>query len=246
MHGGLWAGGQAYILNSRNALEYAARNWEIMKELGPGAMFIDTATASKLEQSYEKGNRLSRAQDLQHKMDLLHLFKKDGALVGSEEGNEYGNMLVDYSENRHARHAGETIPLWSLVFHDSVFSCRYITFEPGSNYPRWLEDMLWGYHLHFFMKPGFGNIRKGDMSSTVGFSSTELTEDLFQDTFKVDKWHEKIGLLPMTHHRFLTADASVEETVFGEKYKIICNFNAGPVQVNQYSIPGHGYIIEGT
>ena len=49
MRGGMWPGGQAYILNSRDSVKYAKRNWEQLKQLEPEVIafaeleeFIDT------------------------------------------------------------------------------------------------------------------------------------------------------------------------------------------------------------
>lgn len=245
MAGGLWAPGQAYILNSKNSIEYAKRNWQQMKTLNPAAMFIDTATASKLEESYETNNTQTRLQDYQRKMALLQHFKDEGTLVGSEEGSETGTTICDWFESRHARHAGETIPLWSLVFHDSVFMSRYTTFEPGRSYPGYLEDMLWGYHLHFFMRPQFGNIRPDADTETVGFGATEMTEELFNQSFHVDQWHEQIGDKEMLSHRFLSDDSQVEETVFETGLKIVVNFSSEKRQVENMTIPAQSYKIIG-
>lgn len=68
MPGGIWGFRQAYILNSREALGYARRNWENIRRLKPRAMFIDTTTAAQLYQSYEPGNTLTRAEDLECKL----------------------------------------------------------------------------------------------------------------------------------------------------------------------------------
>ncbi len=242
MTGGFWAGGQAYILNTKNSIEYAKRNWQNMKMLKPAAMFIDTATASKLEESYENGNTQTRLQDYERKFDLLNYFHRQGVLVGSEEGCDMGVPVCDWFENRHGRHPGETIPLWSLVFHDAVFMSRYTSFAKGSDYPKWLEDMLWGYQLQFFITPDFGNVKDSGDTEVVGFDATEMNEEIFRSTFEVDKWHKQIGMEEMTGHRFVSDDFQVEESVFGDK-KIIVNFSKTPRIVEGRNIPAMGYKI---
>ncbi|TAH25564.1 MAG: hypothetical protein EAZ07_06435, partial [Cytophagales bacterium] len=59
MRGGMWAGGQAYILNSRDSVKYAIRNWEQIKTLNAAGIFVDTTSAVQLYQSYEQGNEAS-------------------------------------------------------------------------------------------------------------------------------------------------------------------------------------------
>jgi hypothetical protein len=62
MRGGYWEGGQSYILNSRDGLNYARRNWEQIKLLAQGKIYSDTITTQYLFESYEEGNTLSRVQ----------------------------------------------------------------------------------------------------------------------------------------------------------------------------------------
>ncbi len=245
MTGGFWAGGQAYILNSRNSVAYAKRNWKDIAMLGSDAYFPDTAAASKLEQSYEKGNRQTKLQDYNYKRELLAFFKEQGQLVGSEKGSDFVADICDWFENRHSRIEGETIPLWPLVFHDVAFISRYTSFEPGSAYPKWLEDMLWGYQLQFFMTPEFGNVNPNAGSEKIGFGANKMDDELFTSTYHVDRWHKRIGLEEMTNHRFMTDDKKVEETTFGNGLKIIVNFDSNKRIVNGDVIKGHNYKIIG-
>ncbi len=156
MAGGYWAGGQAYILESQASLKYAKRNWKMIRDLDPQAMFIDTTTAAQLLQSYDHKSPRTRQQDHQYKFDLLKFFHDQGQVVGSEEGADFGIPVADWYENRHVRVPGESIPLWPLVFGDAVFNTRYHV-KPGGTYPLWLEDMLWGYFLLFSIRPEWIN-----------------------------------------------------------------------------------------
>jgi hypothetical protein len=222
--GGVWAGGQAYILNSRYSVDYARRNWEQIKALHPKALFIDIVTAMQLYQSFEPGDELTKAQDLAAKKELLKFYKQQGVLLGSEESADFGVPYLDWFENRHQRVAGRTVPLWSLVFHDAVFNTRYggVTREEG--YPGWLEDMLWGYLPHF----------------TIGAKWNE--EKLFQSIGHVDQWHARIGTAVMTGHRFLTKDYTVEQTTFSTGDSIICNFGDKPYEFDGKSVAPKSYL----
>jgi len=226
MPAGFWAGGQAYAINSRNGLEFAKRNFEDIKSVSPRSMFIDTTTAMQLYQSYERGNKLTRAEDLKYKSELLRFYKDRGLLVGSEEGADFGIPYVDWFENRHSRIAGQYVPLWPLVFHDAAFCARYRPSVPSAgSYPSWLEDMLWGYFLLFVMDAEWKN------------------QQQFTDTFHVDDWHKQIATAEMLSHRFLTEDYSVEETTFSTGQAIICNFTSQSVQIEGKTVPPNGYII---
>ncbi len=227
MTGGIWAGGQAYILRSDASLEYARRNWEQIRTLQPKAMFIDIVTAMQLYESHEPGHLSTKADDLRRKVELMAFYKSQGVLFGSEEAADFGIPYVDWFENRHRRVPGESIPLWPLVFHDAAFCTRYGGVTGGGDSPGWLEDMLWGYLPHFRINPGW------------------RPEGLFTRTFHVDRWHAEIGLAEMVDHRFRADDWSVEETHFGNGRGIVCNFSPEPRTVDGATVPARGYRLLG-
>ena len=96
MAGGYWSGGQAYILNSRDGVKYARRNWEQIKTLNPASMFIDTTTTVQAYQSFEPGNTLTRSQDVEFRSELLRFFDKNKIILGSEGGADFGVPYADY------------------------------------------------------------------------------------------------------------------------------------------------------
>jgi len=243
MQGGLWAGGQCFILNSKYSVEYARRNWENTKTLQPVALFLDTLTASKFHESWEKERPLTREEDMRYKLQLLKDHKSYGLLIGSEEGSELGIPVCDWYECRHSRKENENIPLFPLVFHDAVFMARYNSFDPRTPYPGWLEDMLWGYLLQFFMTPEFGNLRNRQGAEKIGFGANEMNEKLFTSTFHVDKWHKEIALSEMISHSILTSDGKVEETTFEPGGTIIVNFSEETRTVKGITLPPHSYKI---
>lgn len=223
--GGAWAGGQAYILNSRYSVEYAKRNWEHIKTLEPRAMFVDIITAMQLYQSFEPGDELTRHQDRLAKEELMRFYKDQGILLGSEESADFAVRHLDWYENRHRRTQGVSIPLWPLVFHDAAFCTRYGGVSRDEGYPGWLEDMLWGYLPHFSIRPGWDQ------------------EELFRSLDHVDRWHERIGTAEMTDHRFLTDDYAVEQTTFSTGDRIICNFGEEPFRHGERVIEPGSYLI---
>lgn len=232
MPAGFWAGGQAYTINARDGLAYAQRNWEQINTLHPHAMFIDTTTALQFYQSYEPGNTLTRAQDEEYKTALLRFYKEQNVALGSEEGADFGMPWVDWIENRHHRVAGESIPLWSLVYHDAAFYTRYgrgpLAAEEGGTAPRWLTDMLWGYMLLW----SFGDDWQGK----------GRLEDIAR-LQHVNDWHQRTGADEMLSHRYLSEDGQVEETTFASGVSIVVNFAAETRNVEGMELAGHSYHI---
>ncbi len=224
MTGGFWGGGQAYIMHYAESIKYAKRNWEKIKTLNPKAMFCDTVTAMQMYQNFEKGNLLTKTDDRKAKEEFMKFYKDQGQLFGSEEAADYSIPWVDWYETRFKRDEGNYLPLWLLSFHDAAFILRYGSSGSGGDYPRWLEDMLWGTNLHFF-------------------SHRDFDEEYFKSTFHVDKWNEKVGTAEMTNHRFLTEDFKVEQTEFSSGHSVIVNFSDEPRQIEGKLIKAKDYLI---
>jgi hypothetical protein len=214
-------------LNSREGLKYARRNWPQLAILNPALLYIDTTTAVQNYESFDPGNLQTRAQDAECKAQLLKFFSDKGVAMGSEWGADFAIAYLDYASTRHSRVAGESIPLWPLVFHDAVFSTRGRSGADPAR-PNWLEDMLWGYFISFGVQ---------------GFDGWKKQAEDFKSTLRVDQWHERIGTEEMTDHKFLTDDYAVEQTTFGNGLSIVVNFSSTERTVNGVKVPAYGYVI---
>jgi len=236
MRGGYWDGGQAYILSAAAGLAYARRNWKMEQQLTPRAMFIDTTTAAQTYQSYEPGRLQHRVEDMANKALLLKFYKECGVVLGSEEGADFAIPYIDWCENRHERIAGESIPLWPLVFHDAVVSGRYTgsawagALAGGTEYPSWLQDMLWGYAA---------------LSELGPFEQRAAAYERMRSTRQLDAWFASISTDSMDDHAFLASDGTVERTQFSSGRSIIVNFAAEPQVHNGHVVPAHGYAAFG-
>lgn len=231
MQGGMWPGGQAYILNSRDSVKYAKRNWLQIKNLGMAGLFVDTTSAVQLYESYEKGNESTKADDLKNKIELIRFFKSQKQVFGSEEVADFAVKDMDFFETRHARKAGESIPLWALVFHDCAMVSRYVdksnmelTAKP------WLEDMLWGYFVLFRM----GNWGKPEWKQQ---------KEEFMASLPADNWFGQIATSEMVNHEFLSDDFELEKTSFSNGKAIIVNFSKESKTVNGKTISALSFEI---
>jgi hypothetical protein len=237
MPGGYWAGGRAYIINSRDSVRYAKRNWQNIKTLQPRMMFVDTTTVVQTYQSYEKGNTLTRSQDVEYKQQLMKFFREQHVIYGSEGGADFGAAYTDYTEAWHQRIPGESVPIWPIVYGDAVLVNRLrdndfciVMNWKETEYPWWLEDMLWGYMAYF------------GIDCTCDW---DKRKEEFKALAHVDQWHARVGGKAMTDHRFLTDDNAVEQTTFTNGEQITVNFSRQERKINGVSIPGHSYVIAG-
>jgi hypothetical protein len=229
MQGGHWHGGQSFIICPTRQIEYARRNWEKVRTLDPGGYFIDTAACVQFYQCFHPHHPMSRTQDVEAKLQLMSFFKEQGVVLGSENAADFGLYHLDFLENRHERIAGESIPLWPLVFHDSALCARYGSQGTSGGVPATtLENILWGY-LCFYPANTLAHWRS--------------CEDDFKRTLSVDQWHARIGKDKMVNHRFLSDDFQVEQTEFSSGVSAIVNFGDDECCVEGKRIGGRSYWI---
>lgn len=227
--GGFWRGGQAYILTAQAGLDYARRNWPQLATLGARSLYADTITAELLKESFAPGNTQTRRQDCAGKCAMMKFFKEQRLVFASEEGCDFGVPWLDWAAVKHERVPGESVPLWALVYHDCMVGYRDCAagFSMESDAPvqftgararaRCLENVLWGW----------ANV-------LIGFTPQNWPQcrDVFQQSGFVDDWHGQIGTAEMIGHRFLTADAMVEQTDWSTGHSVIVNFATDPREVN--------------
>jgi len=114
------------------------------------------------------------------------------------------------------------LPLFQLVYHDSVYCTRRWNQDPGRDAALWnrhdLMNILYGTPPLIFMHPKAGNV--------IGGPGWDKVKDRYLQTYhNVCGWHEKIGFDEMTNHCFLSADRLVQETCFSSGRTVVVNFS---------------------
>jgi hypothetical protein len=117
------------------------------------------------------------------------------------------------------------VPLFQLVYHDSVYCTRRWNQDPGRAPSLWnrhdLMNILYGTPPLWFMHPKAGNV--------IGTPQWEHVQGRYLQTYRnVCGWHEKIGFDEMSDHRFLSNDRLVQETRFRGGESVVVNFSAVP------------------
>jgi len=140
------------------------------------------------------------------------------------------------------------LPLFQLVYHDSVYCTRRWNQDPGRDASLWdrhdLLNILYGTAPLIFMHPRAGNV--------IGSSAWEKVSDRYLQTYRgVCGWHERIGFDEMIDHRFLTTDRMVQETRFSSGWNVVVNFgqvswsdqrgfSVAPRSFHTFVTPGEG------
>ena len=114
------------------------------------------------------------------------------------------------------------LPLFQLVYHDSVYCTRRWNQDPGRDAALWdrhdLMNILYGTPPLIFMHPKAGNV--------IGTPGWDKVKDRYLQTYRnVCGWHEKVGFDEMTGHRFLSEDRLIQETQFSSGWAAVVNFS---------------------
>ena len=127
--GGVWAGGQAYFLNSQKGFELAQRSTQnipaIKSLFNPTSFYIDTVFASPLMEDFSSVHPLTLKDDLYWKRRLCQYARQTFGIFGSEEGYEWGVPCADFFESLMTARTSPTssevqIPLFEMVYGDCV------------------------------------------------------------------------------------------------------------------------------
>lgn len=151
----------------------------------------------------------------------------------------YRELCLGYDFNPARR-----VPLFQLVYHDSVVCTRRWNQDPGRDASLWnrhdLMNILYGTPPLWFMHPKAGNV--------IGTPEWERVRERYLQTYRnVCGWHEKIGFDEMTDHRFLADDRMVQETRFRNGLGVVVNFSAVPwSDPRGFIVPAEDYRILST
>ena len=132
LRGGIWRGGRARILCTKQAMKYARRDVpQIVKMVGRGGVYIDVFGCSALHRCHHPEHPMSRHDDANERRNVLGYIASQYGSVTTEGGPV--DFLADivnlgafagYAISAHGA-GGEPpipIPFWQLVFHDSILS----------------------------------------------------------------------------------------------------------------------------
>ena len=267
--GGIWNGGQAYIICSRKSLELAARPKNVAgaKELfNPDLYFSDTLFATPLYECYSPKHPIDKVEDMGNKRQLADFIRKTVGLMGSEEGREWAVSRADYFEGLMSHKTGFrrasdqaddiVIPMFEIVFGDSIPMYAHQSDRPRPDEANKILDHIlyaempvyyFGNHRYwtdpaqdYQAPPGSGRRLVFARGGRFG-----LIDQFIKNTYEVlSPLNRETALLPMTDHHFLTPDRKVESTRFGGDVEITVNYGERPFATARATLPEYGFLVE--
>ncbi len=268
MNGNFWAGGQAYFicsLESPTLLDRPQNFPAVLQLFHPDAYFLDTVFASPLRFCYDPHHPTGRLQDMHARQSLCDAVRSRGVLFGSEEGNEYGVAHADYFEGMMSQKTGsnhpgaeEVIPLFEMVYGDAIPIYTHQSDKLSPEQPeQFLDHVLfaempvyytpshsyWGSHT--FLYTGRPGTRAAQLVFAQGDVASNRVDSFIRNTYEVLRPLSLVTVNePMTDHRFLTADHSVEMSRFGNDTTIVVNYGDAPYKDATADLPPYGFYID--
>jgi hypothetical protein len=207
-----WAGGRQNYLCSALAPSYVRRNFEqlIANGIQIDAAYLDVFTCNEPDECANPRHAVTRSQSLAYRGQCFDYLLSRGIIPSSEEANDWAiHNLVFCHWAPYAR-AGVPAPIWNLVYHD----CFLIPWSMGKGAWGTPEGQL-GF-LHGLLNGGMGYI---DMELTGG----ALAENIERCKLLSDL-QTRVAYSEMVSHEFLTADRSVQRTVFADGTAVTVDF----------------------
>jgi len=270
--GGVWAGGLAYLICSRKAVELASRPQnvpQVKKLFDPEVYFSDTVFAAPLYECLDPKHPVTPADDIRYKQQLCDYLRRQVGLFGSEEGFEWGVPHADYFEgllshktgyNRSGQFANDiVIPLFEMVYGDAISIYTHQSDRARIDNPGFILDHIlyaempvyqFGSH-HYWTDPapaqgGRGQpVSQSRMVFAQGGRFGNPTDQFIKNTYEVlSPLGRSTALVPMTDHRFLTPGREVEGARFGNDTNITVNFGENDYSTPHAVLPQWGFLVE--
>ena len=252
------------VLCDSKAPDYARKRvGEELKTIPYKARFIDTTTASPWRECYSPNHPMTRTESKVWKMRLLGLMGREFNLVcGAETGHEASVPYCDFFEGmmslgpyripeagrnmvqiwdkvpeRVAKfQVGESyrLPLWELVYHDCTVSYWY-----WGDYNNKLPS-LWDkrdlFNTLYGVPPMF----------MFTYQYWLEHKDRFVQSYQLgEKVWRSAGRSEMLDHRILSADRTVQQTVFADGTTVTVNFGSKDFRTSDGKIiPAGKAVIE--
>ena len=269
--GGVWPGGQCWLICSKKSLELAQRPQNtpgIKKLFAPTIFFADTIFAAPPYECFDPRHPLTLNDDIANKKKLCDYLREQFGLFGSEDGREWGVPHADYFEGLMSHktrftywgtrppHDDIVIPLFHLVYGDAIQVYAHQSDRPAPDNPGYVLDHIlyaempvyyFGNHRYWLdrtqdFKPEPGSERRLVYARGGRFG---LIDQFIKNTYEIlAPLNRLTALLPMTDHKFLTPDRQVETTTFGGDVRITVNYGSTDFDAGGTVLPQYGFLVE--
>ncbi|MCK5861866.1 MAG: hypothetical protein KAH38_05240 [Candidatus Hydrogenedentes bacterium] len=222
----VWCGGPQTILSPRFAPEYVRRNHDRFASRGidvRGA-YLDVFAVVPLEESFQSATPVTRTECARYRRDCFDLLRARGYVVSSEEPADY--LVASLDLVHHAPYptypnigGGDAcavpVPLFSLVYHDSILIPWSMGEEGGWGIPNGDSG-----RLHCMLNAG------------LPYLSPHADTEQIQQTLEIAALAEHCTFLEMTRHEFLGEGYRHQKTTYSDGTTVVVDFDSGETAVD--------------
>ncbi|MBW7866602.1 MAG: hypothetical protein GX580_03930 [Candidatus Hydrogenedens sp.] len=221
----VWCGGPQTILSPRFAPEYVRRNhdWFAANGINVRGAYLDVFAVVPVEESAQAAHPVTRAECAEYRRDCFDILKARGYVVSSEEPADYlvrtlhlvhHGPYATYPNIGGGGPCGIPVPLFSLVYHDSIL----LPWDMG-------DDGGWGIpkgdpgRLHCLLNAGLPYIDTGADEKAVAL--TKEAADLAK----------RCAFAEMTDHKFLDKSWRKQESAFSDGTRVVVDFDKKTAEI---------------
>ncbi|MGC8737832.1 MAG: DUF5696 domain-containing protein [Candidatus Hydrogenedens sp.] len=215
----IWCGGPQMILSPRFVPSYVQRNhnWLINNGLEIQGVYLDVFSVVPLEESYESFAPVTRSECGEYRKEAFRFLKSKGYIISSEEPTDYFVSVIDLVHHGpywiqpsfdNGEKVGIPIPLFNLVYHDSLIMPWSITEDGGWGIPK--GDA--GY-LHCILNAGM---------PYLNISADEKEISRIKELCSIAKHCQ---FLELVNHEYLDDTYRKQKTTYSDGTTITVDFN---------------------
>lgn len=214
-----WCGGPQTILSPRFAPEYVRRNHDLfaVNDVKVKGAYLDVFAVVPLEETAQAAHPVTRAECAEYRRDCFDLLRARGYVVSSEEPADYlvrslhlvhHGPYATYEKFGGGDATGVPVPLFNLVYHDSIL----LPWDMG-------EDGGWGIpkgdagRLHCLLNAGLPYVGPGADEATL--ARVHEAADLAQ----------RCAMQEMVEHEFLDVTRRLQRTTFADGTQVTVDFD---------------------
>ncbi|MCB9916112.1 MAG: hypothetical protein H6828_13370 [Planctomycetes bacterium] len=263
--GGVWGGGQSWMICTTQALAFAQRNLPRVVALAqPDFLFLDTTLTTRLQPCTHAAHPMTAAGDRAARLALFDFARAQAGGLGLEGVREWAVPHADFLEGvmTHRTVHGESftaVPLFPIVYGDQV---DLLTVQADRLRPDRADAVLdhlvygelpmveFGAGRYWEAEPELdealartpaATFARGDHGWARGLAPTDrLLKNVYE---LLGGTHRAIAGRAMDAHRFLDAAGLVEQSVFGD-VRVTANYGDAPWRVGDTVLGRYGFLVE--
>lgn len=219
-----WCGGRQSILSPLWAPGNVRHNhdWLAKHGIQVGGAYLDVFAIVPLEESFQPATPVTRTECFNYRKSCFELLRARGYVVSSEEPVDRFIPVLDlvhhgpYFVFNDEKRSGICVPLFNLVYHDSILLPWSMDEAGGWGIPE--GDV--GY-LHAFLNAGLPYVAPG-----LPYGKDPTADAALAKVREAAQLAQRVAHAEMTNHEFLDSSWRKQRTTFADGTRVTADFDA--------------------